>query len=99
MLGKIYNIGNIQNNNNNNYNYNYNIYCSGVGRDSVVGTANRYELDGPGIESWWENEIFHTLPDQSWDPPSLLYNEYRVFLGRKSNREHKSTSRSEAKIE
>ena len=24
----------------------------GVGRDSVVGIATRYGLDGPGIESW-----------------------------------------------
>jgi hypothetical protein len=24
-----------------------------VGRDSVVGIATRYELDGPGIESRW----------------------------------------------
>jgi hypothetical protein len=24
-----------------------------VGRDSVVGTATSYELDGPGIESGW----------------------------------------------
>ena len=25
-----------------------------MGRDSSVGTATRYGLDGPGIESWWE---------------------------------------------
>jgi hypothetical protein len=24
-----------------------------VGRDSSVGLATRYGLDGPGIESWW----------------------------------------------
>jgi hypothetical protein len=24
-------------------------------------------------------EIFQTLPDRPWDPPSLLYNWYRVF--------------------
>ena len=24
-----------------------------VGRDSSVGTATRYGLDGPGIECWW----------------------------------------------
>jgi hypothetical protein len=24
-------------------------------------------------------EIFHTRPDRYWGPPSLLYNEYRVF--------------------
>ena len=27
---------------------------SGVGRDSSVGIATRYGLDGPGIESRWE---------------------------------------------
>ena len=24
-------------------------------------------------------EIFRTRPDRPWDPPSLLYNGYRVF--------------------
>jgi hypothetical protein len=28
-------------------------------------------------------EIFHTCPDQTWGPPSLLYNGYRVFPGGK----------------
>jgi len=26
-------------------------------------------------------EIFHTCPDRSWGPPSLLYNGYRVIPG------------------
>jgi len=30
-----------------------------------------------------EGEIFHTCPDRSWGPPSLLYNGYRVFPGDK----------------
>jgi len=30
-----------------------------VGRDSVVGTATRYELDGPGIESRWGRGFPH----------------------------------------
>jgi len=29
-------------------------------------------------------EIFHTRPDRSWEPPSLLYNGYRVFPGGKA---------------
>jgi hypothetical protein len=33
-------------------------------RDSSVGTATRYGLDGPGIESRWEGEIFRTRPDR-----------------------------------
>jgi hypothetical protein len=28
-------------------------------------------------------EIFRTCPDRPWDPPSLLYNGYRVFPGGK----------------
>ena len=39
--------------------------------------AIRYGLDGPGIGSRW-GEIFRTRPDVPWDPPSLLYIEYRV---------------------
>jgi hypothetical protein len=29
-------------------------------------------------------EIFRTRPDRPWGPPSLLYNEYRVFPGSKA---------------
>jgi hypothetical protein len=28
-----------------------------VGRDSSVGIATRYGLDGPGIESWWGRDF------------------------------------------
>jgi hypothetical protein len=52
-----------------------------VGRDSSVGIATRYELDGPGIESRWGGEIFSTHPDRPWGLPSLLYNGYRVIPG------------------
>ena len=54
-----------------------------VGRDSSVGIATDYVLDGPGIESRWGGEIFRTCPDRPWGPPSLLYNGYRVFPGGK----------------
>ena len=54
-----------------------------MGRDSSVGIATRYGLDGPGIESRW-GEIFHTRPDRPWGPPSLLYNGYQVFPGGKA---------------
>ena len=52
-----------------------------MGRDSSVGIATRYRLDGPGIESRWGGggEIFRIRPDRPWGPPSLLYNGYRVF--------------------
>jgi hypothetical protein len=35
--------------------------CPGkpVGRDSVVGIATRYGLDGPGIESRWGRDFPH----------------------------------------
>ena len=52
------------------------------GPGSVIGIATAYVLDGPGIESWWV-EIFRTSLDRPWGPPSLLYNEYRVFPGGK----------------
>ena len=48
-----------------------------MGRDSSVGIATRYGLDGPGIESrWGGGEIF--------PQPSLLYNGYPVFPGGKA---------------
>jgi hypothetical protein len=40
------------------------------GRDSSVGNATRYGLDGPGIESRW-GEILRIRPDPPWGPPSL----------------------------
>jgi hypothetical protein len=43
--------------------------------------ATCYALYGPGIESPW-GEIFRNRPDRPWNPPSLLYNAYRVFLSR-----------------
>jgi hypothetical protein len=56
---------------------------------SSVGIANGYGLDGPGIESGGGEggEIFRTRPDRPWDPPSLLYNGYRVFPGGKACRD------------
>ena len=48
------------------------------GPGSSVGIATGYGLDSPGIESRWRRN-FRTCPDRPWDPPSLLYNGYRVF--------------------
>jgi len=47
-----------------------------VGRDSSVGIATRYGLDGPGIESQWGREFPHpsrpavgpTKPPTQWVP-------------------------------
>jgi hypothetical protein len=44
-----------------------------VGRDSVVGIANRYGMDGPGIETRWGPDFLY--------PTSLLFSGYRVFVG------------------
>ena len=54
-----------------------------VGRDSSVGIATRYGLEGPGIESRWGGggEIFRIRPDLG--QPGLPYNGYRVFPGGK----------------
>jgi hypothetical protein len=54
-------------------------------RDSSVGIATRYGLEGPGIESRW-GEIFRTIPDRLRGPPSLLYHGYRLFPGGKGGR-------------
>jgi hypothetical protein len=54
-----------------------------VGRDSSVGVATRYGLDGPEIESRGGGEIFRTCPDRPWGPPSLLYNGFGAFPGGK----------------
>ena len=48
------------------------------GQGSSVGITTGYGLGGPEIESRWGRD-FHTCPDRPWGPPSLLYNEYRVF--------------------
>jgi hypothetical protein len=52
-------------------------------RDSAVGIATCYGLDGPGIESRW-GEIFRTRPDRPWVPPNFLYDRYRIFPGGKA---------------
>ena len=52
-----------------------------MGRDSSVGIVTCYRLGGPGIESRWGSEIFHTRPDWPWGPQSLPYNWYWIFPG------------------
>jgi hypothetical protein len=45
-----------------------------VGRDSSVGTATRYGLDGPGIESRWQRGFPHLYRPVLWptQPPIQL---------------------------
>jgi hypothetical protein len=45
------------------------VFTPDVDRDSSVGIATRYGLEGPGIESRWV-KIFRTRPDRPWDPPN-----------------------------
>ena len=53
------------------------------GRDSSVGIATRYGLDGPGIESRWRRD-FPPPSRPALGPPSLMYNGYRIFPGGKA---------------
>jgi hypothetical protein len=43
-----------------------------MNRDSSVGIATRYGMDGVGIESRWRGEIFHTRPVRPWPPPPVF---------------------------
>ena len=61
------------------YNFHLSHYLQFKRPDSSVGTATRYRLDGPAIESRCGDEIFRTPPARSCYPPSVLYNGYRVF--------------------
>jgi hypothetical protein len=51
-----------------------------VGRNSSVGIARRYGLDGPGIKSRWGRRATFSAPVQTGPgvPPSLPHNRYRV---------------------
>jgi hypothetical protein len=59
------------------------LHSTSEGRESAVGIATRYGLDGPGIESQWGLDFPH-LSRPVLGPVSLLYNEYRVFIGGKA---------------
>ena len=60
--------------------------CNGIalplGRDSALDIAIRYGLDGPGIESWWEerfSESVHTGPGSQ--PASYTKGTESLFRG------------------
>ena len=57
----------------------------GPGRDSSVGWATSYGLDGLGIESRWR-QVFPQPSRPAVGPPTPLYNGCRVFLGGKAAR-------------
>ena len=50
-----------------------------MGCNSIVRTVTLYGMHGTGIKSQW-GKIFSTSPDQSWGPPSHLYNGSQVSL-------------------
>ena len=57
---------------------------TGGGRNSSVGIATRYGLDGPEIESRSEARFSAPVQTGPWGLLSLLYNGYRVFPGGKA---------------
>jgi len=60
----------------------YYIYvCVYGGPGSVVGTTIRYGLEGPGFESQWGGDIFHTIPDRPRVSPNFLLMGTGSFLG------------------
>ena len=70
-----------------------------MGRDSSVGIATHYELDGPAVEFRCGRDIPHS-PIPSLKPTSLLYIGYRVFPGVKQPRsgvDHPPSNRAEVK--
>ena len=64
--------------------YSY-IYILYRGRDSSVGIATRYGLDGPGIESWWGGaRFFAPVQTSSGAHPASCTMDTGSFLGGKS---------------
>jgi hypothetical protein len=52
-----------------------------VGRDNSVGIAIRYELRGPGIESWWNRDFLQPCRPVL-QSTVLLQSGYHIFLPR-----------------
>ena len=63
--------------------YIINTCSNSVDRDSSVGTATRYGLDGSRFESRWGQDFPH-LFRLAVVPPSRLYSGYRVIPGGKA---------------
>jgi hypothetical protein len=70
----------------------------GKRRESAVGTATRYGLDGRGIGVWVQvgSKILSSprRPDRLWGPPSLLSNWYRGLLPRGVKRPRRKADHS-----
>jgi hypothetical protein len=55
-----------------------------MGRDSTVGIAARYGLEGPSVESQKGQDFWTPLQTGLGDPPGLLRNGYVVIRGGKT---------------
>jgi hypothetical protein len=55
-----------------------------MGRDSSVGIATRYGLDGPGIESLWGRDIPHPFRPALGPAQPLVQWEPGLFPGGKA---------------
>jgi hypothetical protein len=66
-------------------NFKYSVWRTGhVGRDSSVGIATRYGLDGPEIDIRWGRNFPYRYTLKLGTPSTVLHNEYNVpFLGMK----------------
>jgi hypothetical protein len=75
-----------------------------MGRDSSVGIATLYGLEGQGSNPG-AGEIFRSRPDRPWGLPSLLYNGNPVSfpgvkrLGREVNHPPSSSARVKERVE
>ena len=64
----------------------YLAYVHRVGRNSSVGIATGYGLDGPGIESWWGTRFFTSAQTGPGAHPASCIMVTGSFLGVKSGR-------------
>ena len=59
------------------------VIVGNVARDNSARIATHYGLDGPGIESRWEQDFPHP-PRPALGPTQLPINRYRAFPGGKA---------------
>ena len=55
------------------------LYCGLRAPGSSVGIATELRVGRSEERIPVVGEIFRTCPDRPWDPPSILYDGYRVF--------------------
>jgi len=52
-----------------------------IGRESAVGIATRYKLDGPGIEFLWGQDLYTRAGGPSARPPPYIVVSRSLFVG------------------